>query len=123
MTDAVVHSPAIASALASHTISRLGLLGARLRQALRRAIVAHRTRRELYGLPDDVLRDIGLTRGDIPYVALNPSPAPPRADSRRATVPSPCAKCAVHGCSVRRLSTDDPSGRPGLALSQIGNPR
>ena len=64
MTDAVIHSPAPASGL----LSRLASLGAWLRQALRRAALAERTRRELSGLPDEMLRDIGITRGDIPYI-------------------------------------------------------
>jgi uncharacterized protein YjiS (DUF1127 family) len=49
-------------------ISRLTSLGAWLRHSLRRAALAERTRRELSGLPDEMLRDIGITRGDIPYI-------------------------------------------------------
>ena len=64
MTDAVVCSPLPATSLAS----RLSSLVAWLRQSLRRAALAERTRRELSGLPDDMLRDIGITRGDIPYI-------------------------------------------------------
>ena len=64
MTDAVIHSPAPTSSLAS----RLASLGAWLRQSLRRAALAERTRRELSSLPDEMLRDIGITRGDIPYI-------------------------------------------------------
>lgn len=48
--------------------SRLASLGAWLRQSLRRAALAERTRRELSDLPDEMLRDIGITRGDIPYI-------------------------------------------------------
>jgi uncharacterized protein YjiS (DUF1127 family) len=33
------------------------------------AILARATRRALNGLPDDLLRDVGLTRGEIPFVA------------------------------------------------------
>ena len=64
MTDAVIHSPVPTSGV----ISRLASLGAWLRQSLRRAALAERTRRELSGLPDEMLRDIGITRGDIPYI-------------------------------------------------------
>ena len=64
MTDAVIHSPVPTSGV----VSRLELLGARLRQWLQRAALAERTRRELSGLPDEMLRDIGITRGDIPYI-------------------------------------------------------
>ena len=64
MTDAALHSPVPASGV----LSGIASLGARLRQALRRAALAERTRRELSGLPDEMLRDIGITRGDIPYI-------------------------------------------------------
>jgi uncharacterized protein YjiS (DUF1127 family) len=33
------------------------------------AILARATRRALSGLPDYILRDVGLTRGEIPFVA------------------------------------------------------
>jgi uncharacterized protein YjiS (DUF1127 family) len=64
VTDVVIHSTVPASGLAS----RLASLGAWLRQSLRRAALAERTRRELSGLPDEMLRDIGITRGDIPFI-------------------------------------------------------
>jgi len=32
-------------------------------------VLARATRRALSGLPDDMLKDIGLTRGEIPFVA------------------------------------------------------
>jgi len=64
VTDAVIHSPVPTSGL----VSRLASLGAWLRQSLRRVALAERTRRELSGLPDEMLRDIGITRGDIPYI-------------------------------------------------------
>jgi uncharacterized protein YjiS (DUF1127 family) len=62
VTDIVIHSPA------SGLLSGIASVGAWLRQALRRAALAERTRRELSGLTDDMLRDIGITRGDIPYI-------------------------------------------------------
>ena len=62
MTDIVIHSPA------SGLLSGIASVGAWLRQSLRRAALAERTRRELSGLPDEMLRDIGITRGDIPYI-------------------------------------------------------
>ena len=40
-----------------------------LRDVCRRFWLAERTRRELSGLSDIELTDIGLSRGDIPYVA------------------------------------------------------
>jgi uncharacterized protein YjiS (DUF1127 family) len=65
VTDVVIHSQVLASSLAS----RIASLGAWLGRSLRRAVLAERTRRELSGLPDEMLRDIGITRGDIPYIA------------------------------------------------------
>jgi uncharacterized protein YjiS (DUF1127 family) len=38
-------------------------------RSLAAAILARATRRALRGLPDDLLRDVGLTRGEIPFVA------------------------------------------------------
>ena len=64
MTDAIFHSPTPASGI----VARLGSAVAWLRQLMRRAALAERTRRELSGLPDEMLRDIGITRGDIPYI-------------------------------------------------------
>jgi uncharacterized protein YjiS (DUF1127 family) len=48
---------------------RLFSIGRALRDACRRFWLAERTRRELSSLTDLDLRDIGITRGDIPYVA------------------------------------------------------
>lgn len=64
MSDAVIHSPVPVPGL----VSRLASLGAWLGRSLRRAALADRTRRELSGLPDEMLRDIGITRGDIAYI-------------------------------------------------------
>ena len=38
-------------------------------RSLGAAILARATRRALNGLPDDLLRDVGLTRSEIPFVA------------------------------------------------------
>jgi mono/diheme cytochrome c family protein/uncharacterized protein YjiS (DUF1127 family) len=65
MSDAVVHSTNIAASAAS----RLARLAARAGRALSRVILARATRRALNGLPDELLGDIGLTRGDISFVA------------------------------------------------------
>jgi uncharacterized protein YjiS (DUF1127 family) len=66
MTD-VVHAPI----LATGTTMRLRFThaAARLRASIERWIVAVGTRRALAGLSDDLLRDNGLTRVDIPFVA------------------------------------------------------
>jgi len=64
VTDAVIHSTAKPSGF----LPAFASLGSWLRQALRRAALAERTRRELSRLPDEILRDIGITRGDIPYI-------------------------------------------------------
>ena len=64
MTDTVIHSPVPVPGLKSG----IALLGARLSRWWQRMALAERTRRELSGLPDEMLRDIGITRGDIPYI-------------------------------------------------------
>jgi uncharacterized protein YjiS (DUF1127 family) len=65
MTDAVVHTTIPASGAAL----RLGRLATELGISLRRIILARATRRALDELPDDLLKDVGLTRGEIPFVA------------------------------------------------------
>jgi uncharacterized protein YjiS (DUF1127 family) len=64
MTDAVLHPHR-----ASGAPSRFRQFVALLERLLRRAITAHATHRALNDLPDNVLRDIGLTRSEIPFVA------------------------------------------------------
>jgi uncharacterized protein YjiS (DUF1127 family) len=59
----------------NHTIDRvasptpLGRFAARFGSALRRSVAARAARRELENLPDEILREMGLTRGDIPFIA------------------------------------------------------
>ena len=48
---------------------RLRRFAARAGHSLCAAILARATRRALNGLPDDLLRDVGLTRSEIPFVA------------------------------------------------------
>ena len=66
MSDAIFH-PAI---LASKEISRprFGWLAA-LARSLERAMIAEDTCRALDELPDNLLRDIGLTRSELPFIA------------------------------------------------------
>jgi uncharacterized protein YjiS (DUF1127 family) len=64
MTD-VVHP----TRLMSGTASRVRQLAARFGRSLCAIVLARATRRALSGLPDDMLKDIGLTRGEIPFVA------------------------------------------------------
>jgi uncharacterized protein YjiS (DUF1127 family) len=66
MTD-VVHSPEFVPGAAMRL--RSTQVAARLRAAIMRRIVATRTRRALDCLSDDLLRDNGLTRAEIPFVA------------------------------------------------------
>jgi uncharacterized protein YjiS (DUF1127 family)/mono/diheme cytochrome c family protein len=61
MTDIVVHLPI--------PVLRRRQLVPKLLRSLHRAMLAHRTRRALEELPDNILKDIGLTRSDIPFVA------------------------------------------------------
>ena len=64
MTD-IVHP----ARLMSGTGPRVRRLAARFGRSLCAIVLARATRRALYGLPDDMLKDIGLTRGEIPFVA------------------------------------------------------
>jgi mono/diheme cytochrome c family protein len=61
MTDAAVHLAA--------TASRCTRWAEPLGRSLRQAVLARRTRRALDRLPDDLLRDIAVTRSEIPFVA------------------------------------------------------
>jgi mono/diheme cytochrome c family protein/uncharacterized protein YjiS (DUF1127 family) len=61
MTEAVVRL--------SGAASRCRRLAALLGGSLHRAVMADETRRALSELPDDLLGDIGLNRGEIPFVA------------------------------------------------------
>jgi uncharacterized protein YjiS (DUF1127 family)/cytochrome c553 len=64
MTDAVLCSNDLAL-----TTTRFGRAKARLARSLSRAVSAYRTRRALDAVPENLLRDVGLSRSDIPYVA------------------------------------------------------
>lgn len=48
--------------------ARLKRFAAKFASALRRSVAAHGARRELEDLPDEILREMGLTRGDIPFI-------------------------------------------------------
>ena len=65
MTDAVLHR----TFAGAPAVSRIARLAALLKRALDRAMIAHRTRHELDALPDDLLRDIGVNRGEVPFIA------------------------------------------------------
>ena len=65
MTDLVVYRPVKEQSLAT----RARQIVARIAQAIERALVAARIQRELSALPDLMLRDIGLNRSDIGFVA------------------------------------------------------
>ena len=65
MTDFVIR-PAISSSGAAQSFRRFA---ARLRRLLYREMIADETYRALDELPDNLLRDIGLARNEIPFVA------------------------------------------------------
>jgi uncharacterized protein YjiS (DUF1127 family) len=64
MTDHALHPSAIAAgaALPLTPFARFG-------RWFYRAMLAHQTRRALTALSDDMLRDVGVTRGEIHFVA------------------------------------------------------
>jgi hypothetical protein len=87
MTDTVVH------------LSGAALRRAELAAPFYRASIADGTRRALDELPDNLLKDIGLARDDVPFVAGEL--AFPRGDStadpsRRTLVGPGAAECPQH---------------------------
>jgi mono/diheme cytochrome c family protein len=62
------------------TVSRWRKIAAALLAATRRAFVSYRTRRALSALSDMHLRDVGLSRGDIDFVATSAMPRRLRRD-------------------------------------------
>ena len=58
-----------AAAFVVPVATRFRRIAARAGRSLCAAILARATRRALNELPDDLLRDIGLARSDIPFVA------------------------------------------------------
>jgi uncharacterized protein YjiS (DUF1127 family) len=69
MTDAVFHPTALASGAALHVLRFAALV----RRSLSRARTVHDTRPALDELPDNLLKDLGLARSDIPFVAGEPA--------------------------------------------------
>ena len=65
MTDAVFHP----TTFVSGATSRFWRFAERLERSLRNAATARSTHHVLEELPDCVLKDIGLTRSEIPFVA------------------------------------------------------
>ena len=65
MTHAVVRP----ASLISGATSRFRRVAARLERSLRSVAMTTSTYRALEALPDEVLRDIGLARSEIPFVA------------------------------------------------------
>jgi uncharacterized protein YjiS (DUF1127 family) len=65
VTDAVFHPTTYASGAISHLLR----FAARLERSLRNATMARSTHRVLEEMPDGVLRDIGVPRSEIPFVA------------------------------------------------------
>jgi mono/diheme cytochrome c family protein len=68
--------------------------------ALYQALIAYRTRRALDALPDDLIRDVGLTRGEIPFVA--DALASGRGDPTRHVFHPLNQSAAEHAAPARR---------------------
>ena len=65
VTDAVFHP----TTFVSGATSRFWRFAERLERSLRDAAMARSTRHVLEELPDGVLRDLGIARSEIPFVA------------------------------------------------------
>jgi uncharacterized protein YjiS (DUF1127 family) len=79
MTQAVVRP----ASLISGATSRFRRVAARLERSLLNVAMAYSTYRALEALPDEVLRDIGLVRSEIPFVAGAVASRHWKAHSRR----------------------------------------
>ena len=94
MTDAVIH-PATSSSSVVLYVRRFAAL---LQRSLYREMIADRTHSTLVELPDNLLRDIGLVRNEIPFVAgaLASKYRSPTGDALDRTV-------GERGATMRRL--------------------
>jgi uncharacterized protein YjiS (DUF1127 family) len=81
---------------------------ARLVRSLQRALIALSARRTLDALPDDLLRDIGLTRCDIPFVAVALASGPPvnmlATHSRESRTIAACQASFMSSAAARRTA-------------------
>jgi uncharacterized protein YjiS (DUF1127 family) len=69
MEDAMTRQALYAAASTARASARSTVFLWRVRRALRRWLETQRTRRALLGLSDELLTDLGLTRGEVDYVA------------------------------------------------------
>ena len=82
---------------------------ARLVRSLQRALIALSARRTLDALPDDLLRDIGLTRCDIPFVAVALASGEPLVNmlathSRESRTIAACQASFMSSAAARRTA-------------------
>jgi uncharacterized protein YjiS (DUF1127 family)/mono/diheme cytochrome c family protein len=118
MTDAVVHPTNLMSGAAMRVRQHAMRLGC----ALGAIVLARATRRALNGLPDDMLKDIGLTRSDIPFVvdAIKGADAEPRrSPGLRLAL---AAIIAVSACVIasRAVLAQDAQIKRGQYLVTLG---
>jgi uncharacterized protein YjiS (DUF1127 family)/mono/diheme cytochrome c family protein len=114
----VAHPGTFAANVASH-VRRLAAWAGR---SLCAAILARATRRALNGLPDDLLKDIGLTRSDIPFVVDTIAGAdaePRRSPDRRLAL---AAVIAVLACVIasRAVLAQEAQVKRGQYLVTLG---
>ena len=102
MTDVAVYRPAKELSLAA----RVRQFVVRLAQGIERDIVAARVQRELSALPDLMLRDIGLNRSDIRFVA--DALASGKSDPSRPAVDR------INRSTARRRLIQTRDGRPAI---------
>ena len=94
--------------LTLNTATRFAQSMALLARPVVRALAAYKTRRTLDALPDELLRDVGLTRCDIPFVADTLAAGEKdRTRDKLHFVNQAAAQCAgkpcvAEGCAARR---------------------
>jgi uncharacterized protein YjiS (DUF1127 family) len=76
MTPSIIHAAALEGAPARRPAFLAGL--ARWLKTASRRVAMRRARRELFAMPDFMLADIGLTRGEIASAVRHGRPLPGR---------------------------------------------
>ena len=115
MSDAVLRS----TNMTLNTATRFAQSIASLVRPIRRALAAHRTRRTLDALPDELLRDVGLTRCDVPFVAdmLAAGEKDGTRDKLHYVNQAAAHRCVAAQCSGKPCVADPRAGRRRLSIT------